>query len=56
MVYTQPAASDYDDWAGEWGNEGWGYKDLLPMLRKVGVPVWGSCACGAVADNTGGIV
>ncbi|KZT29805.1 GMC oxidoreductase [Neolentinus lepideus HHB14362 ss-1] len=33
-MYSQASASDYDDWETVYGNEGWGYKDLLPLLRK----------------------
>ena len=35
MMYTRGSASDYDDWEKVYGNEGWGYNDLLPLLRKV---------------------
>ena len=35
MVYTRPAASDYDDWETAYKNHGWGSKDLIPLLRKV---------------------
>ncbi|CAE6402737.1 unnamed protein product [Rhizoctonia solani] len=30
LMYTRPSASDFDDWK----TEGWGSKDLLPLLRK----------------------
>lgn len=33
-MYTRAAASDYDDWATKFGNEGWSSKDLLPLLQK----------------------
>ncbi|THH14622.1 hypothetical protein EUX98_g9586 [Antrodiella citrinella] len=33
-MYTRASASDYDDWATKYGNPGWGYKDLLPYLKK----------------------
>ena len=35
MVYTQPAASDYDDWANVHNNPGWSFDDLLPLIKKV---------------------
>lgn len=35
-MYTRASASDYDDWEGQYKNPGWGSKDLLPLLRKVG--------------------
>ncbi len=35
MGYTQPAASDYDDWAHVHNNPGWSFKDLLPLIKKV---------------------
>lgn len=39
MVYTRGAASDYDDWETEYGNTGWGSKHLIPLLKKVQIPV-----------------
>jgi choline dehydrogenase-like flavoprotein len=36
MVYARPSASDYDDWEKVYQNPGWGSKDLIPLLRKVG--------------------
>lgn len=35
MMYTRASASDYDDWETVHGNEGWGSKDLIPLLQKV---------------------
>ncbi|KAN0140567.1 hypothetical protein V8E53_001776 [Lactarius tabidus] len=35
MMYTRPAASDYDDWETVYKNPGWGSKDLIPLLRKI---------------------
>jgi alcohol oxidase len=35
MYYNRPSASDFDDWATEYGNEGWSSKELIPMLIKV---------------------
>lgn len=34
-MYTRAAASDYQDWETVYGNEGWGFTDLLPLFRKV---------------------
>ncbi|CCO36551.1 Alcohol oxidase Short=AOX [Rhizoctonia solani AG-1 IB] len=31
LKYTRPSASDFDDWK----TEGWGSKDMLPLLRKM---------------------
>jgi alcohol oxidase len=36
MMYTRPAASDYDDWETVYKNPGWGSKELIPLLKKVG--------------------
>ncbi len=35
MLYNRPAASDFDGWETDFGNEGWGSKDLIPLLQKV---------------------
>ena len=35
MVYTRGSASDYDAWEREFGNPGWGSKDLIPLLKEV---------------------
>ena len=43
MMYTRPAASDYDDWETVYKNPGWGSKDLIPLLRKVSK----KCSCSA---------
>ncbi|TCD67120.1 hypothetical protein EIP91_000460 [Steccherinum ochraceum] len=32
--YTRAAYSDYDIWRDKFGNEGWGFKDLLPYIKK----------------------
>ena len=45
MCYTQPAASDYDDWATVHNNPGWSFKDLLPLIQKVR-----NVYCSAVHD------
>ena len=39
MVYTRAAASDYDDWETVYGNKGWGSKDIIPLLKKVTIPL-----------------
>ncbi|KAJ7226758.1 alcohol oxidase-like protein, partial [Mycena pura] len=33
MMYNRPAASDFDDWA-DFGNAGWGSRDLIPLLQQ----------------------
>lgn len=33
MVYTRASASDYDAWEFQFGNEGWGSRDLIPLLN-----------------------
>ena len=35
-MYTRGSASDYDDW----NTEGWAFKDLLPLARKVSLGTW----------------
>ncbi|KAF7424160.1 hypothetical protein PC9H_009463 [Pleurotus ostreatus] len=35
MKYTRASASDYDDWETLYVNEGWGSKDMIPLLKKV---------------------
>jgi hypothetical protein len=37
LFYTRAAASDYDDWEYVYGNKGWGFKHLIPLLKKVRV-------------------
>ena len=32
MMYTRPAASDFDDW----NTKGWSFNDLEPLFKKVG--------------------
>ena len=34
LLYVRGAASDYDDWEAL-GNEGWGFNQLLPCIKKV---------------------
>ncbi|KIJ67569.1 GMC oxidoreductase [Hydnomerulius pinastri MD-312] len=34
MMYTRASASDYDDWETIYKNEGWGSKELIPLLQK----------------------
>ena len=36
MMYTRAAASDYDDWEKEFNNPGWGSKEIIPLIKKVG--------------------
>ncbi|KAJ6611006.1 GMC oxidoreductase-domain-containing protein [Mycena sp. CBHHK59/15] len=34
MLYSRPAASDFDDWENEFGNVGWSSQALIPLLQK----------------------
>jgi len=34
MVYYKGSSRDYDQWRDEFGLKGWGYRDILPYLRK----------------------
>lgn len=34
-VFNRAAPSEYDDWETKYDNPRWGYKDLLPLLKKV---------------------
>jgi choline dehydrogenase len=34
MIYVRGQAHDFDDWAAD-GNDGWGFKDVLPYFRKL---------------------
>ncbi|KAH8079783.1 GMC oxidoreductase-domain-containing protein [Cristinia sonorae] len=34
-MYTRPVASDYDEWELKYSNPGWGFKDMLPFIKKV---------------------
>jgi choline dehydrogenase len=34
MIYVRGQASDFDDWAAA-GNEGWGYREVLPYFKKL---------------------
>ncbi|KAJ7263563.1 alcohol oxidase-like protein [Mycena haematopus] len=34
MLYNRPSASDYDDWETKYGNQGWGSKNIIPLLQK----------------------
>jgi choline dehydrogenase len=34
MLYTRGAESDYNDWEAL-GNKGWGFNDVLPLIKKV---------------------
>jgi len=33
MAYIRGNAADYNDWS-HWGNEGWGYAEMLPYFKK----------------------
>lgn len=35
MIYNRASASDFDDW----NTEGWTFKDLKPLLKKVNIMV-----------------
>lgn len=34
MIYMRGQAQDYDDWVGDYGCQGWGYDDVLPVFRR----------------------
>ncbi|TFY62250.1 hypothetical protein EVJ58_g3976 [Rhodofomes roseus] len=34
-MYTRPSPSDFDDWETVYGNQGWGSRDLIPLLQKM---------------------
>ncbi|KAI0644557.1 alcohol oxidase-like protein [Trametes meyenii] len=34
VMYTRPPRSDYDDWEKVYKNPGWGFDDLLPLIKK----------------------
>ncbi|PPR03907.1 hypothetical protein CVT24_008099 [Panaeolus cyanescens] len=34
MMYTRPAASDYNDWENVYGNQGWGSDSLIALAKK----------------------
>jgi choline dehydrogenase-like flavoprotein len=36
MFFDRGSAADYDSWE-KLGNPGWGWKDLLPYFKKVGL-------------------
>ena len=44
-IYNRAVASDFDDWETVYHNPGWGAKDIIPLLKKVGVdsPFLTSC-------------
>lgn len=50
MVYIRGHASDYDDWA-VLGNDGWAYRDVLPLFRKFEDQVRGSDAFHGVGGE-----
>ena len=41
LVYIRGQKEDYDNWL-ELGNEGWGSKDVLPMLTRAPLGSWSS--------------
>lgn len=41
-MYTRASASDYDTWENDYGNSGWGFKDLIPLFNKVGLTLMSS--------------
>lgn len=34
-MYSRASRSDYDDWEKVYGNKGWSWNDLLPLMKKV---------------------
>ncbi|MCY0966232.1 GMC family oxidoreductase [Parathalassolituus penaei] len=34
MIYIRGQRQDYDDWARDWGCDGWAYEDVLPFFRR----------------------
>jgi alcohol oxidase len=34
MIYARASNSDFDEWKTTYKNEGWGSKDLLPLMKK----------------------
>jgi len=41
LVYMRGLPHDYDDWEQE-GNPGWGWKDVLPVFRRIEDHCWGA--------------
>lgn len=37
MALARGPAADYDDWAHIVGDDGWKWKNILPLMREVGV-------------------
>lgn len=33
-MYSRAMSSDFDDWETVHGNDGWGSKDLIPLMKK----------------------
>ncbi|KAF5342793.1 hypothetical protein D9757_014634 [Collybiopsis confluens] len=52
--YARASASDYDDWERVHGNSGWGFKDLLPLFRKVVFHIFIATCFSAFADTLHG--
>ena len=34
MIYMRGQARDYDDWVSDFGCQGWGYADVLPVFKR----------------------
>ena len=56
MIYMRGQAQDYDDWATDYGCEGWAYRDVLPVFKRqekntrLGDPYHGQSGPLVVAD------
>src|SRR5690348_12394517 len=35
MLYVRPAANDFNRWEKRYGCTGWGYKDMLPVMKRM---------------------
>ena len=58
MIYMRGQARDYDDWADQYGCEGWRYEDVLPVFKRqerntrLSDPYHGSSGALVVDDPT----